>query len=379
MLSLPLPASTTPTAAITALFLLLCFIASFASTCFANPFGRPFTDYTYNQHHQHYDPTTSTFFATTSKMNPSGAPKTHTTRPITTGTSVLGIVFDGGVLLAADTLLSYGSMVKSFNTPRLYSIEDRILLGASGEYSDLQEIKMKVDALALEEKTQSMESLYTDRKLSAKSLWNYLRAVMYQKRSKMNPYWNDVVVAGWDEISGTPFLGVVDKLGTTLQENLVATGFGSYMAMPLMREKYRADLSEGEARALLEDCMKVLFYRDCRASSRIQLAKVTADGCIISDPYELDHSNGWNAPSSKFFVVVWLLFLLLLFTTHIVVVAGPLTLSLLFSYHSAFLFFSLVPFCSGPGRRRLGRRRWMVDGRNQGKTPKWYRKQMWKS
>jgi 20S proteasome subunit beta 7 len=208
-------------------------------------------------------------------------------------------VYDGGVLLAADTVLSYGSMVKSFNTPRLYSIEDRILLGASGEYSDLQEIKMKVEALALEEKTQSMESLYTDRKLSAKSLWNYLRAVMYNKRSRMNPYWNDVVVAGWDEQSNTPFMGVVDKLGTTLQENLVATGFGAYLAMPLLREKYRPDLSEGEARAILEDCMKILFYRDCRASSRIQLAKCTADGCIVSEPYELDHSNAWNAPSSK--------------------------------------------------------------------------------
>jgi 20S proteasome subunit beta 7 len=43
--------------------------------------------------------------------------------------------------------------------------------------------------------------------------------------------------------------------------------------------------------------MKVLFYRDCRASARIQLAKVTAEGTIISPAYELDHSNGWNAPS----------------------------------------------------------------------------------
>jgi Proteasome subunit len=140
----------------------------------------------------------------------------RTTRPITTGTSVIGLVYDGGVMIAADTLLSYGSMAKSFNTPRLYSIEDRILLGASGEYSDLQEIVAKVKALALQETTNSMESIYVDRKLPAKSLWNYLRAVMYQKRSKMNPYWNDVVVAGWDDQAEKPFLGTVDpprKLG----------------------------------------------------------------------------------------------------------------------------------------------------------------------
>ena len=219
----------------------------------------------------------------------------HTTQPIVTGTSVVGLKYDGGVLLAADTLLSYGSMAKSFNTPRLHAIDNQILLGASGEYSDFQEIVTRVEALALEETTKSMQSLYEPQGLSAQALWNYLRAVMYQKRSKFNPFWNDLVVAGYEKQA--PFLGVVDKLGTTLQENMVATGFGAYLAMPLLREKWRPDLSEGEARALLEDCMKVLFYRDCRASARIQLAKVTAQGCVISEPYELDHSNGWNAPS----------------------------------------------------------------------------------
>jgi 20S proteasome subunit beta 7 len=223
------------------------------------------------------------------------AGRQHTTHPIVMGTSVAGLVYNGGVLLAADTLLSYGSMEKSFDTPRMVSIDGRILLGASGEYSDFQEIVNNVEALALQETTQSMESLYDQRSLSAKSLWNYLRAVMYQKRSKFNPFWNDLVVAGFEK--DVPFLGVVDKLGTTLQEKMVATGFGAYLAMPLLREKWRPDLSEGEARALLEDCMKVLFYRDCRASARIQLAKVTSEGCIISDPYELDHSQGWNAPS----------------------------------------------------------------------------------
>lgn len=34
-------------------------------------------------------------------------------------------------------------------------------------------------------------------------------------------------------------------------------------------------MTEGEARALLEDCLRVLFYRDCRALNRIQIAKVS--------------------------------------------------------------------------------------------------------
>ena len=82
--------------------------------------------------------------------------------------------------------------------------------------------------------------------------------------------------------------GVVDKIGTAYEDDILATGFGGYIALPLMREKYRPDMEEGEARALLEDCLRILFYRDCRALNRVQIAKVTEDGVLVSDPYELD-------------------------------------------------------------------------------------------
>jgi 20S proteasome subunit beta 7 len=232
-------------------------------------------------------------------MFPTAAPsRQHTTRPMVTGTSVLGIVYDGGVLLAADTLLSYGTMAKQQNVPRLKAIEGTAtVIGASGEYSDFQRIIQILEQKALEETTTTLvDSMYADtsKAMTAASTWNYLRMVMYSRRNRMNPYWNDLVVAGSD-LEGKPFLGMVDKIGTTVKDNYIATGFGSYLALPLIREKWRPDLSEGEARALLEDCMKILFYRDCRASSKIQLAKCADGNVIISEPFQLETS--WDAPS----------------------------------------------------------------------------------
>mmetsp|Transcript_14705 Transcript_14705/g.19200 ORF Transcript_14705/g.19200 Transcript_14705/m.19200 type:complete len:249 (+) Transcript_14705:284-1030(+) len=226
----------------------------------------------------------------------SGSRNEHTTRPITTGTSVLGIVYDKGVLLAADTLLSYGSMAKAQNVPRLKALDGaQCILGASGEYSDFQQITDLLEAKSLDESSTSlMDSLYADKQMTASQIWNYLRFVMYSKRNKFNPYWNDLVVAGTSD-DGKPFLGMIDKIGTTIQENFLATGFGGYLALPLLREKWRPDLTEGEARALLEDCMKVLFYRDCQASSRIQLAKAEGTTYIVSDPYDLETT--WDSPA----------------------------------------------------------------------------------
>ena len=40
-----------------------------------------------------------------------------------------------------------------------------------------------------------------------------------------------------------------------------SSGFGAYLAIPLIRERWSPDMEEGEARALLEDCLRVLFYR----------------------------------------------------------------------------------------------------------------------
>lgn len=218
----------------------------------------------------------------------------RTRQPIVTGTSVLAIKYNGGVMMTADTLCSYGSMAKYKDARRLQSINPKTLIGGGGEYSDFQAVTELLKRNALEDKCTA-DSLYDEdaSEECAREVWNYLRAVMYNRRNKMNPLWNDLVVAGFSA-QGDSFLGFVDKIGTTYEDSYIATGFGSYLAMPILREKYREDMTEGEARALLEDCMKVLFYRDCRALNRIQIAKVTKDeGVLISDPYELE--TDWSS------------------------------------------------------------------------------------
>jgi 20S proteasome subunit beta 7 len=69
---------------------------------------------------------------------------------------------------------------------------------------------------------------------------SFLRAVMYRRRGKGDPLWNQLLVAG----SGSkgPFLGYVDMIGTAYEENFVATGFGGYLALPLIRERWHADM-----------------------------------------------------------------------------------------------------------------------------------------
>jgi len=213
------------------------------------------------------------------------APTTRTQQPIVTGTTVIGIKYNGGVMLAADTLSSYGSLARYKDTRRLIKVGEQTLIGASGEMSDFQSLQD-----LLENMDQSDVNEDDGYKRSPTEFFNYLRAIMYQRRNKGNPLWNQLLVAGCSKgETGKPFLGYVDLIGTAYEENFIATGFGAYLAIPIIRERWSEDMDEGECRALMEDCLRVMFYRDCRASSRIQIAKATSDGTvIISDPYQLN-------------------------------------------------------------------------------------------
>lgn len=177
--------------------------------------------------------------------------------------------------------------------------------------------------------------------LSPANVYDYLANLFYARRSKINPLWNAVLVGGWDRtkkqrcvtlrrfkiqlmyaglalaisvlspltpssfddrspaiarprfppISISPglyrsissFLGYVDLLGTTYSSPTLATGFGSAIAQPLLREAFEAKagttdgtgelMTAEEAEKLLDECMKVLFYRDARSLNKVSSAE----------------------------------------------------------------------------------------------------------
>ena len=84
------------------------------------------------------------------------------------------------------------------------------------------------------------------------------------------------------------FLGTVDSIGTSYTEDFIATGYGGHLGTPILRDEWRADMTEAEARELLSKCMRVLYYRDCRAINKMTFSKVTAEGPVVMEPESLD-------------------------------------------------------------------------------------------
>uniref|UniRef100_A0A3Q4HYY6 Proteasome subunit beta type-4 n=1 Tax=Neolamprologus brichardi TaxID=32507 RepID=A0A3Q4HYY6_NEOBR len=159
-------------------------------------------------------------------------PVRHTLNPMVTGTSVLGVKFTGGVVIAADMLGSYGSLARFRNISRLMKVNNSTILGLFSH---------QVAAFLL-----------------------------------------------------SSFLGYVDKLGVAYEAPTVATGFGAYLAQPLMREvvENKVEITKQEARELVERCLKVLYYRDARSYNRHEIAIVTEEGVEIVGP--LSSETNWD-------------------------------------------------------------------------------------
>lgn len=134
-----------------------------------------------------------------------------------------------------------------------------------------------------------------DARLSAANLHRYLSKLLYRRRSKFDPLWNQLLVAGLDD-DDQPFLAAADLLGTTYSAPSLSTGFGAMLAQPILRlhapdEESAAKLTREKAISVVKECMKVLFYRDARSMDRYSLAVITKDGVDLSEDEKLENQS----------------------------------------------------------------------------------------
>jgi 20S proteasome subunit beta 7 len=236
-------------------------------------------------------------------------------------------------MIMADTQMSYGSLARYKSIDRIRRVNEQTLIGAGGEYSDFQYILRLLEQLTTDDFNAD-----DGWKLSPREYHSYLGRVLHNRRSRVNPLWNALIVAGWQPtvsgaeekkpstsstssssssssttktttattstsasssssssgevketkaVPGSGYLGFVDLYGSNYTGDFLATGYGEYLATPLLRKHWRADMSFADAKRLLEECMTVLLYRDCRALNKFTLGTVTATGTEVSAPYKL--------------------------------------------------------------------------------------------
>ena len=169
-----------------------------------------------------------------------------------TGTTTVGVIADGAVVLGADRKATMGYLVSSKDMPKILRIDDRLAMTTAGMVGDCQALAKYIKA---ELRLYSMNEGATP---SIKSAASLLSNMLYSRR--FYPYMVQLVVGGYDS---KPRLYSLDAAGGLADEKeYFSTGSGSVMAFGVLEDSFRPGMSVEEVKKLVARAVRAATKRD---------------------------------------------------------------------------------------------------------------------
>jgi proteasome beta subunit len=184
------------------------------------------------------------------------------------GATTIGLVFDGGIILASEKRVTYGSMIMSKTGKKVFKITDKIGAACAGLVSDMQILTREVEAQA------KLFSLDAKRPMTVKAAAKVMSNVLFNRR--MIPLIIQTIVGGIDDDG--PALYVLDVLGSLLPDNYAAVGTGAQMATGVLEQGYSNKMNQKDAKDLVLKAIKSAIRRDAMSGNGIDLLVITKEG-----------------------------------------------------------------------------------------------------
>lgn len=184
------------------------------------------------------------------------------------GTTTVGLVFQGGVVLASEMRATMGYMIASKKAKKIYQIAERIGMTTAGGVGDAQQIArlMTVEC--------SLYQIRRGRPMTVGAVATLLSNILNNNR--YYPFYVQLLVGGIDE--NGPNLYAVDALGgASKEEEMVATGSGSPMAFGVLEDRFHRDMNEDEAVSLAIRAVRSAMKRDAGSGEGIHVVVITKD------------------------------------------------------------------------------------------------------
>jgi proteasome beta subunit len=191
----------------------------------------------------------------------------------TTGTTTVGLIFNGGVVLATDRRVTMGYFIAHRQGRKIYQVDDNLGITISGVVADAQAV---IDALRYGAKYYRIEQ---GRPMPVQSAASMAAGLFFSYR--LFPLIADVLIGGFDEAPG---LYNIDFFGAVSSERYVSTGSGSPVAYGILESGYRDGLEEGDAVALAVKAVHYAMKRDSASGDGIDAVIVDRRGYREVDP-----------------------------------------------------------------------------------------------
>lgn len=183
------------------------------------------------------------------------------------GATVVGVVFDKGVMLGAEKRFTYGTFVMSKTTKKVFKITDSVGAACAGLVSDMQ---MLIREISLYIKLRELELRAP---LPTNSIAKLMSVLMFERR--YFPLLTQVIVGGVVE---KPSVYVLDPLGSVIPDEYATVGSGAEIAMGVLESGYKKGMSEEEAKDLLVKSIKSAIRRDASSGDGVDILTITKEG-----------------------------------------------------------------------------------------------------
>jgi proteasome beta subunit len=184
------------------------------------------------------------------------------------GATTIGLVFSDGVILASEKRVSYGTMIMSRTGKKVFKIADRIGAACAGLVSDMQVLVREVEAYA------KLFEFDARRPIPVKSAAKVMSNVLFGRR--LFPLITQTIVGGMDDEG--PSIYVLDVLGSVLPDKYAAVGSGAQIAIGVLEEGYKENMSQKDAKELVLRAIKSAVSRDVMSGDGIDFMTITKEG-----------------------------------------------------------------------------------------------------
>lgn len=189
---------------------------------------------------------------------------------VSTGTTIMAIPFDGGVVLGADSRVSTGTYVCNRTSDKIVALHDHIYCCRSGSASDTQALTDYVKYYL------SQLSVESGRPPTVKTAAHLMRKLCYENKDNLLA---GVIVGGWDPVEGGSVYNI-PLGGTCIKMPFAIGGSGSGYIYGLVDSCFKENLSKEEARALVKKAVSHAMARDGSSGGIIRTVTVTEEGNV---------------------------------------------------------------------------------------------------
>ena len=192
-----------------------------------------------------------------------------------TGTTTVGVVCKDAVVLGAERKATMGYLVASKDTPKIKKLDEHIAMTVAGLVGDAQALDRYIKA------ELKLYKLQEEMAISVKGAANLVANILYSRR--FFPYYVQLLLGGYDD---KPRLFSLGADGSVIEEKeYFSTGSGSPMALGVLEDGYKKDLTKEDAKKLVARAIDSARKRDIASGgSGIDIVVIDSKGIhSISD------------------------------------------------------------------------------------------------